>query len=111
MNLSTDIELAEWGLRLLKDNRLEVVLLPAPDKRHVGHKVRAAVNSNPAFYSRMCSRRTSLGRRDKVKTDGKLKPRLVRALKRIIEDRRHPQGMEDEVLEELRIEEMEGQRS
>src|SRR3989338_7794172 len=37
-------------LHELEENRLEVVLIPAPDPQHHGHKIRAVQNSNPSWY-------------------------------------------------------------
>jgi hypothetical protein len=47
---------AQELLHDLQEYRLEVVLTPAPDPRHHGHMVRAAVNQNPQWYSDLFDR-------------------------------------------------------
>ena len=44
------VEEAELLLQELRLNRLCVELIPAPDPRYCGHKIRAVVNRNPAWY-------------------------------------------------------------
>jgi hypothetical protein len=36
----------------LKNNKLKVVLVPAPQQRHADHMIRTAVSFNPAWYSK-----------------------------------------------------------
>ncbi len=43
-------EEAGFLLHDLEENRLEVVLIPAPEPMHRGHKIRAVQNSNPDWY-------------------------------------------------------------
>lgn len=49
-------ELAEEMLYELEGAYFEVVLIPAPDPQHSGHKVRALQSGNPKWYSVFCSR-------------------------------------------------------
>ncbi len=44
---------AEFLLNELKQNRLEVVLIPAPEPRFEGHKIRIVNSSNPTWYSEL----------------------------------------------------------
>ncbi|MEK6907112.1 MAG: hypothetical protein AABW45_01150 [Nanoarchaeota archaeon] len=37
-------------LEELKHRKLEVILVPAPDPHHEGHKIRQKVNDNPEWY-------------------------------------------------------------
>ena len=37
----------------LKDNRLKVVLIPAPESRHYGHKIRVVESRNMEWYREM----------------------------------------------------------
>ena len=45
------IDEADFLYDELDKKRLEVVLIPAPDPQHAGHKIRLAVNHNPKWYS------------------------------------------------------------
>jgi hypothetical protein len=60
----------------LESNRLEVILVPAPDPKHTGHMIRAVENRNPGWYSNLYWSYNHF-RRDKS----------VRSLNRIIEER------------------------
>ncbi len=42
-------------LRELEATRLRVVLIPAPDRRHSGHKIRVVEQRNPAWYRELCA--------------------------------------------------------
>jgi hypothetical protein len=53
-------------LRQLKNERLDVVLVAAPDARHSEHKIRTVQNENPWWYRELCSRHTK-SRSDKRK--------------------------------------------
>lgn len=74
------VELAEvvrWMLHELEERRLEVGLIPAPEKQHVGHCIRVAIESNPEWYRELCAlfpRSRNRKRKDKF-TD----PRFIRA--------------------------------
>ena len=46
-------EVAGTLLAEMDEFRLEVILVPASEPRHSGHRIRAAVNRNPAWYSNM----------------------------------------------------------
>lgn len=68
-----------------------VVLIPAPDPKHSGHKIRAVENSNPAWYSELAARFTSIRgigpkRYDRPRTQIK-RGHVTRALNRIVENR------------------------
>jgi hypothetical protein len=41
---------AKYLLRDLKENKLIVELVPAPDPKHIDHKIRVVTNSNPEWY-------------------------------------------------------------
>lgn len=45
--------MAHYLIGEMKQSKLEVILVPAPDQRHYGHKVRLAVNHNPRWWSEM----------------------------------------------------------
>lgn len=47
--------LAEEMLFELENSHFEVVLIPAPERRHSGHQVRALQSANPEWYSRFAS--------------------------------------------------------
>lgn len=42
---------AQIMLKELEDQQLQVVLVPAPDPRHLHHMIRQAESHNPAWYS------------------------------------------------------------
>jgi len=58
----------------LSANKLRIILIPAPDPRHVGHKVRAVEVPNPEWYSKLYHAYPPHFRRD----------RSLRALERLI---------------------------
>ncbi len=87
--------LARWGLWLMENYQLEVVLVPAPVPMFRGHKVRQVVTENPPFYKRMAAYRDFVIDRQGV----------VRALNRIISGGKDPHGLEEEILEELQTDE------
>jgi hypothetical protein len=73
----------------LESNRLEVVLTPARDARHIGHCVRVAASVNPLWYRNHCARyasqrtrykggkfKTKVKRRDTLKTLKRLAERV-----------------------------------
>lgn len=41
-------------LRDLKNNPMRVILIPAPDPQHSGHKIRVVESRPPAWYFRTC---------------------------------------------------------
>lgn len=86
-------KLAKIGLEWLDSQRLEVILIPAPEPKHHDHKIRVAIDSNPPWYSRMAQSRAS---------SGSLRQRVRRALKRVLSGWCDPQGLEDEIFEELK---------
>lgn len=73
----------------LDNSSFEVVLIPAPEPRHVGHKVRAVQSQNPPWYSALCRQYQSIrgrGRKRYQKPRTFIKRCKVRAgLVRIIE--------------------------
>ena len=44
------VDHAKFLSQELKNNRLKVILIPAPDPKHYGHKIRAVENTNPEWY-------------------------------------------------------------
>ena len=44
--------------RQLQENKLSVVLVDAPVKKHMDHKVRMVENRNPDWYRKLCARHT-----------------------------------------------------
>jgi len=52
-------EVAQSLLDELEQGQLEVVLVPAQDKRHSGHCVRAVQNQNARWYQKFCSQYVS----------------------------------------------------
>lgn len=72
---------ATYLLHDLRQNRLEVILIPAPEPKHHSHKIRAVQHTNPMWYRELYHRHTHF-RRD----------RSVAALERICQgDDRVPQ--------------------
>jgi hypothetical protein len=61
-------------LEELKIRKLEVILTPAPDPHHEGHKIRTVVNENPEWYKNLYWKYYPNFRRD----------RTSNALKRLI---------------------------
>lgn len=45
-----EIRMALWGVTQLRSERLSVILVPAPDERFSGHRIRAVEMRNPAWY-------------------------------------------------------------
>lgn len=76
-------------LNELDYKRHEVVLIPAPEPRHSGHKIRVAQNSNPSWYSRLCSEYQSIRGRGRKRYDRPRtfinRIRVVRTLSKIVE--------------------------
>lgn len=46
-------------LKQLKNNKLSIVLIPAPEPKHPDHKIRSAEETNPDWYSKLCSNYSS----------------------------------------------------
>ena len=44
---------AEYLLNDLKQRKLEVILVPAPEPKHTGHEIRAVANQNPGWYQEL----------------------------------------------------------
>lgn len=76
-----DQALASWGLAQLRDERLDVVLVPSQTGEG---KIRVAVSANPEFYRRFLDRRR-YGERKKQRSPGYRK-RVTTALQRIVDD-------------------------
>jgi hypothetical protein len=74
---------AEHLLNELESNYLEVVLIPAPDRRHSGHCVRAVQSANADWYRDFCNKYPS--RRKGFKTRTRIKRReTIKALEKIL---------------------------
>lgn len=71
------ITLAETLYQDLEQNRLEVILIPAPRPAYFGHMVRVADNENPEWYRELFKKYFPNFRRD----------RSLRSLQRIAEKR------------------------
>lgn len=91
-------EIAKVGYDWLKNQRLDVVLIPAPEPTHHDHKIRSVVEHNPPWYSRMAKAR---GMDKHMHRGGSLRFRTLRALQRLIDGWFHPCGLEEEILDEL----------
>lgn len=102
-------KIAADGLKWLETNQLEVVLIPAPDPRHVEHKIRVVNNQNPCWYQRMAKRR-GFDKRSHKKRYGPLRQYVIKALKRVVSGWFDPIGLEGEILEEIRRDIREGFR-
>jgi len=68
----------------LESNCLEVVLVPASEQRHDGHRARAVQYANAAWYRKFCALYSSNRKGSKVRTRIKRRETIA-ALKRIIE--------------------------
>ena len=71
-----DAELRAAAARLaaeLAEQRLEVVLIPAPTPRHPLHQVRVATTRNPEWYRRLCEVRTSRAHPNRGRHDTAIK--------------------------------------
>ncbi len=51
----------------LKRNRLEVILVPAPDPKHTGHMIRAVDGQNPSWYQKIFGQDESIKRQHSLK--------------------------------------------
>ena len=54
----TKVELALFAYimkRDLEENKLSVVLIPAPDQKFTGHMIRRAETQNPIWYKSLCN--------------------------------------------------------
>ena len=49
------VEEADFLYQDLRANRLEVILVPAPEPKHCGHMIRAVANRNPDWYRELYS--------------------------------------------------------
>jgi hypothetical protein len=63
----------------LESNKLDVVLVPAPDPKHCNHMIRKAINNNPQWYSDLYWSNKHF-RRD----------RSINALERIVDEKDRP---------------------
>ncbi len=73
----------------LEQQKLEVVLLPAPDPQHQSHMIRAKENTNPEWYQILCSNypRNRRSRTDKY-TDSYIKrDRIIKCLNRLLKNK------------------------
>jgi hypothetical protein len=93
-------KIAEMGLEWLESERLQIILIPAPEPKHHGHMIRVVAERNPAWYSRIAHAHGIL---DKKKSCGPIRQQVRRALLRMINGWYDPIGLEDEILEELTI--------
>lgn len=91
------VEMAREMLDELHSGCLEVVLIPAPDSRHLGHMIRAKQCQNADWYreyAKTRSRPAPIKSRPRVKRE-----RTISALERIIEGRTKGTAEEDRLLE------------
>lgn len=65
----------------LESSQLCVILVPAPDPRHYCHYIRAKLDQNPRWYSRICERFPS-SRKGKMRTRIKRRE-VLRVLERL----------------------------
>lgn len=92
-----DRELAGRALQELETERLQIILVPAPDPHFDGHKIRVIASENPKWYQRFVSGRWS--RRGCNVHRG----RVVRALTRVYSNGRiRGNGYERQLMVELR---------
>ena len=81
-------ERAGMMLNELTGSRFEVVLIPAPEPKHSGHKIRAKQEGNPAWYSCFVAQYTNcrgIGRKKMKRPRTYIKKEwIVGALKNII---------------------------
>jgi hypothetical protein len=59
-------DIIETMLSELQTQTLEVALVPAPEPKHEGHMIRAAISKNPQWYGRLYAQ-TRCKRKDTVK--------------------------------------------
>lgn len=76
-----------WVLEDMQEQRLQVVLIPAPEPQHPTHMVRNAITQNPEWYRELCktyeTHRTCP--RKRKHPDTRLKRRnIIRILERLI---------------------------
>jgi len=90
LNMAVKFRLiAHYLLADLEDNKFHVVLTPAPNPKHQGHKVRHATTKNPEWYIKIFdykSKRASRDTRDKHKGQGEIRKRVGTSLLRIMKD-------------------------
>lgn len=81
--------LAEEMLFELENSYFEVVLIPAPERRHSGHQVRALQSANPAWYSRFAAQHVNcrgIGRKRMKRPRTFIKKSdTIRALQRLLD--------------------------
>lgn len=86
----------------LNSTRLEVVLCPAQEARHCGHKVRTVVSRNPWWYREICSRypsRSKSHKRCPWKHTRVKRKRILEALEKMSEGFHSHSSFEDDILE------------
>jgi len=82
-----------------EENQLIVSLIEPQESKHSGHKLRSAVNSNPAWYSRFCNdhlhsrSKSHIRKRTIIKRQDTLK-----LLKNLLVDINHPSKYSQELL-------------
>ena len=64
-------------LMQLQLEKLEVMLMPAPEQRYPGHMVRTARNRNPYWYRKLCNMNESARGRQRLLPDTRIKRRSI----------------------------------
>lgn len=73
---SDDLRIRSAARRLraeLDAHRLTVALVPAPNPKHPGHRVRQVIDRNPVWYRALCQQRASLAHEPRGKHDTAIK--------------------------------------
>jgi len=91
-------ELARTLLDDLRTHKHSIGLVPAPDPKHAGHKIRVVTERNPEWYSLLAGRKGLHKRRGRNR-NGCLRKKVVRALRRLSSGWYDPIGLEYEILE------------
>ena len=63
----------------LQTHKLEVILIPASESMHSGHKIRVAANHNPEWYRDLCEKYQSNcpSHKNRSKSDTKIKRQAI----------------------------------
>jgi len=69
----------------LKENKIKVILIPAPDPQFSGHMIRASIESNPEWYSELCNNNPRKRKRGEIKNYSYIKrDRIIKLLQKLI---------------------------
>jgi hypothetical protein len=86
----------------LRRTRLSVVVVPAPDPKHQGHKIRVVDEQNPWWYREICSRypsRSKSHKKNPQKHTRVKRRNILAVLEKMVSVQRTSSSFEQDILE------------